>query len=88
MISGRYVKTFDAATHAMLDGANLNARYAWYWFKIDKIVGRTIFGVAAGSPITVKFRRTQSGDRGTVTVRDMIFGDLKFPIVPFKGVEK
>lgn len=88
MISGRYVKTFDEATHAMLDGANLNARYDWYWFKIDKIGGRTIFGVAGGTPITVKFRRTKNGDRGTVTVRDMIFGDLKFPIVPFNGNEK
>lgn len=88
MIAGRYVKTFNEATHAILAGANLNARYDWYWFKIDKVEGRTITGMAAGKPITVKFRRMRGGDRGTVTVRDMIFGDLRFPIVPFKGQEK
>lgn len=43
MISGRYVKTFAEASHALPDGMHMNADYPFMLPKIDRIEGDRIF---------------------------------------------
>lgn len=87
MLSGRYVKTFDEATHAILDGVSLNARYPFYWLKVIEIKGRELVCSVYGETHRLKFRRTKSGDRSSIVMEDMFFGNIKFPVLPFRGEE-
>jgi hypothetical protein len=89
MISGQYVKTFDEATHGMLDGANLNAHYDFYWAKITKIEGSTLHVKVNGKDKEFPFQRTKNGDRARVSVQDRyrLFPPQSFWMVPFKGTE-
>ena len=92
MISGNYCKSFQEATHAMLDGVSLNAPYKFHWLKVVRVEGNTVHCTGAGEPMQFRIKRKR-GKGGPlpnyidVTVADPIFGSLLFRAYPFKGEE-
>ncbi|WP_339347791.1 hypothetical protein [uncultured Sphingomonas sp.] len=86
-VVGRYVRRFADADMGMLEGASLNAPYAFHWVTDVRVDGASIVCKGAGKPLALPFRRTAHGDRATITINDPIFGPTKFEVHPFKRSE-
>ncbi|MEH3046490.1 hypothetical protein [Sphingomonas adhaesiva] len=87
VIVGRYVSRFVDADMGMLEGASLNAPYAFHWVTDVTVDGNQIVCKGADKPLRLPFRRTPRGDRATITIQDPIFGPTKFEVHPFKRSE-
>lgn len=82
-IVGRYVKTFAEANMGMLEGASLNAPYAFHWVYLKSIEGRHIVCTGAGIEMRLPFKHSSGRDKATVTVQDPVFGPVNFTVAPF-----
>ncbi|BAQ50374.1 hypothetical protein [Methylobacterium aquaticum] len=83
-ICGRYVDTFAEATHGMLEGASLDAPYKFHSVKVLRVEGAELVCTGAGEEMRLPVRRRGKREFSEVTVRDPIFGPLKFKVAPFK----
>ena len=88
MISGRYVSSFAEATHGMLEGASLNAPYKFHWVKVLRIEDGHLVCTGAREEMRLPIKRRGNRDFAEVTVRDPLFGPVKFKVAPFKGEER
>ena len=84
MICGKYVKTFAEADMGMLNGASTNAPYEFHWVYLKAVEKDHIVCMAGRSELRLPYRKTSAGDRAEVTVKDPIFGPIKFPVHPFR----
>ena len=83
-ITGKYVKTFRDADMGMLEGASLNAPYKFHWVYVKAVEDDHIVCQGGGEELRLPYRQTPRGDRAEVTVRDPLFGPLKFEVHPFR----
>lgn len=89
MVTGNYCKTFAEATHGMPQGVSLNAPYRFHWVKIVRVEGKTVHYTGAGEEMQSKIRRQRDGrEFFDLTIKDPIFGPIKFKTLPFKGEER
>lgn len=84
MIVGRYVETFDDADMGMLEGASLNAPYAFHWVFVKSVAPDQIICTGAGKEMRLPRRKVRGRDSCEVVVQDPIFGPTKFQVLPFK----
>lgn len=83
MIVGSYVKTFREADMGMLEGASLNAPYAFHWVYITKVERDHIVCTGAGKELRLPFKKVRGRDWARVTITDPIFGPITFKVAPF-----
>lgn len=90
MISGRYVKTFAEATHALPQGLHLNADYP---FKVPKcrVIGRMLELTpdGGGEPVTLLIRHGKRGQfvkHAQKSTFENVFGRkaTEFRFLPFR----
>lgn len=67
MISGRYVKTFAEASHALPEGMHMNADYPFMLPRIKSLDGRkmVILGYG-GTEASVEIKRKRVGERAYI----------------------
>lgn len=82
-VSGKYVRSFAEADMGMLDGVSLNAPYPFFWVYIQSVEPNEIVCTGGGTPMRLRYRKTKRGDIAEVTIKDPIFGPLKFNVLPF-----
>lgn len=88
-ICGTYVKTFSEATHAMLQGASMNAPLPFHWVKVERVDSAVGHGILVCSGAGQEYRLPIHAGRGSewagpITVKDPLFGPVKFKLAPFK----
>lgn len=90
MISGRYVKTFAEASHALPDGMHMNADYPFMLPKIEKIEGMMVTITNGRETAQFRINRGPRGEFGyldqvSTFERFMSFGKAtRFRMDPFK----
>lgn len=89
MVIGAYCMKFSEATHGMPQGVSLNAPYRFHWVNVVRVDGKTVHCTGAGEPMEFKIRKQRDGrEFFDMTIKDPIFGPLKFKTYPFKGETK
>jgi hypothetical protein len=83
-VVGRYVATFNEADLGMLEGASLNAPYAFHWVKVHRVEGKTLVCSAAGDVMHLAIRRKHGRECAGIIFSDPVFGPTSFKLAPFK----
>ncbi|MCP3729300.1 hypothetical protein M9978_02565 [Sphingomonas sp. MG17] len=85
-ICGRYKRTFAEADTVLLDGVSLNAPYPYFWLKIDRVEAGHVVCSATGETHSLKIERSQvrgrPAERVTITMRDPVFGIVRYAALP------
>ena len=84
-VSGRYCDTWADATHGMPNGVSLNAPYKFHWVNVDRVDGETLHCSGAGEKMALPIKKKGNRQYVVLTIKDPIFGPLKFETYPFKA---